>query len=141
VPSGAQSGLKLVHQFTINPGSTYDLIIDFDAQRSVVSTGPPNNPHSYKLKPTLRVAPKAITGSISGTVTNPLDLPVAFALAGTDTVTSSAVDAGNGNFMLAYLPEGAYTVSISDTLGRTASVNNVNVVAGANQDLGTITLQ
>lgn len=141
VPSGAQSGLKLVHQFTIDPGSTYDLIIDFDAQRSIVATGPPNNPTGYKLKPTLRVVPRAITGSVSGTVSNPESLPVVFAIAGTDTVTAAAVNGSSGYFMLAYLPQGAYSVAISDMLGRSGAVSNVNVVAGTDKNVGQITLQ
>jgi len=141
MPSGAQSGLKLVQQFTINAGSTYELVIDFDAQRSIVTTGPPNNPNGYKLKPTLRVVPKAITGSISGTVMNFQNLPVAYALSGLDTVTSADVNSSTGNFMLAFLPPAAYTVAISDTLGLSFQKDNVEVIAGSNTDLGTITLQ
>jgi len=141
VPSGAQSGLKLVHQFTINAGSTYELMIDFDAQRSIVTTGPPNNPTGYKLKPTLRVVPKAITGSISGAVSNPENLPMAYALVAGDTVTSTVVDKSTGHFMLAYLPVGTYTVALNDTIGRAFVKNDVNIVVGADQDLGMITLQ
>jgi len=79
VPSGAKSGLKFGPQFTINAGSSYELVIDFDAGRSIVTTGPPHNPHGYKLKPRIRVTSTAISGSISGVVTNPLNLPTAYA--------------------------------------------------------------
>ncbi|MFQ5824564.1 MAG: DUF4382 domain-containing protein [bacterium] len=140
VPSGAQTGLKLVSEFTINAGSTFELIIDFDAHRSVVTTGPPNNPNGYILKPTIRVEPKAITGSISGTVTNPQNLPLAYAIAGSDTLNSTAVDT-SGAFMLAFLPEDTYIVSIRDTLNQSFEKNDVEVVAGLDNDLGMITLQ
>jgi hypothetical protein len=141
VPSGAQTGLKLVHQFTLNAGSTYELVIDFDANRSIVTLGPPSNPKGYILKPTVRVVPKAITGSISGTITNPRHLPAAYAIAGTDTVTSTTVDENSGEFRLAFLPEGIYTVAIRDTLDLSFTKDGVEVVAGSNQDLGAITLQ
>jgi len=142
VPSGAQTGLKLGPQFTVAAGSTYELVVDFDVNRSVVITGPPQNP-GYKLKPHLRVETLALTGSISGTVTNPEHLPVAYALQEADTVTSTYVDTLSGYFQLSFLPPGTYTVSIEDTLTppQTAVLENVDVTAGADKDLGQITLQ
>ena len=82
VPSGAKTGLKLGYEFTVNAGFTSELIIDFDATRSVVVTGPPDDPNEFILKPTLRVISSAITGSISGTVTNPENIPIAYAIVG-----------------------------------------------------------
>lgn len=141
VPSGAQTGLKLLSDFTVPSGSTFELMIDFDANRSVVTTGTPQNPMGYILKPTVRVEPVALTGSISGTVSNPENAPLAYALAGGDTVTSSAVDVSSGNFMLAFLSEDTYTVSISDTAGATFQQESIEVVAGTDADLGNILLQ
>lgn len=112
VPSGAQSGLKLGLNFTINPGSTYELVLDFDACKSLVTAGPKNDPKGYKLKPHIRVISKAVSGSITGTVTNPNDLPIAYAIQNSDTTTSTSVDILSGFFMLSFLPEGSYTVSI-----------------------------
>ena len=142
VPSGAQTGLKLGPQFTVAAGSTYELVVDFDVNRSVVITGPPQNP-GYKLKPHLRIMSMALSGSISGTVTNPEHLPVAYALQVADTVTSTYVDTLSGYFQLSFLPPGTYTVSIEDTLTppQTAVLENVDVTAGADKDLGQITLQ
>jgi hypothetical protein len=140
-PSCAQSGLKLNAKFDIVAGATYDLVIDFDAERSVVAAGPPGNPKKFILKPTLRVAAMALTGSISGTVTNPADLPVAYAIAGADTITASPVDGTDGSFRLAFLSPGSYTVSISDTLNKAFTQSGVTVTAGKNTPLGQITLQ
>lgn len=141
VPSGAQTGLKLGPEFDVNSGSTYTLMVDFDAHRSVVPLGPPGNPNGYVLKPTIRVVPTSATGSISGTVDNPQDLPMAYAISGGDTLTSAAVDTTSGVFMLTYLTEGSYTVAISDTMGLSFSASSVDVVAGSDQDLGVLTLQ
>jgi len=140
VPSGAKTGLKLGPQFTVADGSTYEMVVDFDANRSVVVTGPPHNPR-YKLKPHLRVATLAISGSISGTVTNPEHLPVAYALQEADTITSTLVDPSSGLFMLSFLPAGSYTVSIEDTLEQSAVREGVTVTAGSDSNLGEITLQ
>ncbi|HET9025445.1 MAG TPA: DUF4382 domain-containing protein [Burkholderiaceae bacterium] len=38
-PSAAQSGLKIIHPFTVQPNTLVDLIIDFDACRSIVALG------------------------------------------------------------------------------------------------------
>lgn len=141
VPSGAQTGLKLGPPFTITEGSTVELMLDFDANRSIITTGPPSAPKSYKLKPRIRLISTAITGSISGTVTNPEHLPLAFAIAGDDTVTSTSVDKNSGAFMLAFLPEVPYTVSIRDTLDQSSEITSVQVVAGLDNDIGTISLQ
>jgi hypothetical protein len=141
VPSGAQSGLKFGLNFTINPGSTYELVLDFDVKKSIVTTGPKNDPKGYKLKPHIRVISKAVSGSISGTVTNPKDVPVAYAIQNSDTTTSTLVDTLSGFFMLSFLPEGSYTVSIEDTLGKVFNQSNVGVIVGKTNNLGDITLQ
>ena len=139
VPSGAQSGLKFGPQFTVQPGTTAELIIDFDVNRSIVVAGPSQDPNKYILKPTIRVIPKALTGSIFATVTNPEHVPVAYAVAQSDTVTSTPVNP-SGSFILAFLPEGLYTVSVQDTLGQSFEVENVAVLAGSENNIGSITL-
>ena len=139
VPSGAQTGLKLTHQFTLESGSTYDLMIDFDASRSIVRTGPPPNP-SYLLKPTIRLVAVATSGSISGSVTIPGNVPVALALSGTDTVSTVFVDTLTGEFQLAFLEEGLYDVVVEDTTGARFDTTGVEVVAGADAELGAIEL-
>lgn len=141
VPSGSASGLKINAKFEVVAGSTYDIVLDFDAARSVVVTGPRANPSGFLLKPVIRALARALTGSISGTVTNPNNLPTAYAIAGADTITSSPVDGSSGAFRLAFLPPGAYTVSIVDTLNQSFSQTNVPATAGADYSLGQVRLQ
>jgi hypothetical protein len=146
VPSGAQTGLKLGPEFDVQAGSTYELVIDFDVHRSIVVTGPKWNPKGYKLKPHLRVTPKAITGSISGTVENPENVPLAYAIqeienmADPDTVTTAVVDTTTGKFFLSFLPEGSYKVSVRDTLDLFYDIENVMVTAGTDNQLASFTL-
>ena len=141
VPSGAQTGLKFGPGFMVMEGSTYELVIDFDAMRSVVTTGPPHNPKGYKLKPHIRLSTTATTGSISGMVSPADSLPEAHAIQNGDTITSSIVDPADGFFRLAFLPAGTYTVFIEDTSGNNYKSENVSVSTGSETDLGNILIE
>ena len=138
VPSGSQSGLKLIHQFTIESGKLYELLLDFNVDKSIVITGNGR----YKLKPTIRVMPIVISGSISGQVL-PLDAqPTIWTVYGTDTVTTYA-DL-QGFFKLMALPAGLYDVNIipADTLMyRDTTITDVQVMANQDTDLGTVILE
>jgi hypothetical protein len=63
-PSAQQSGLKLKHGFDVEDGAEADLVLDFDACRSIVKAG---NSGKYNLKPVLKVMP-LLTGSVTGSV-------------------------------------------------------------------------
>ncbi len=69
VPSGMQSGIKLNVNFDVEPGTTKDVFIDFDAHRSVFVHGAGAS-GQYILRPVVFCYDKLITGSISGTVTD-----------------------------------------------------------------------
>jgi len=134
IPSGT---LKLVHGFDIVAGETTELVVDFDASRSIHEKG---NKGDYQLKPTVRLITKKDTGSIRGVVTNAEHAPVAYAIAGADTINASFIDAIDGGFTLAFLPGGTYTVAISDTLGQSYENSAVESNKGNVTDLGDITL-
>ena len=57
IPSGFQTGVKIVRGFAINANATTELILDFDAMKSVVEAG---NSGKWLLKPTIKVAPITI---------------------------------------------------------------------------------
>src|SRR3546814_20715541 len=57
--------------FTVEPGTLVDLVLDFNACKSVVTTGKGNgNPHAsgYLLKPVVTAAVQVVSGSIDGYV-------------------------------------------------------------------------
>jgi len=64
VPSGLQTGIKIVQGFTIEVGDSTELTLDFDAEKSVIQAG---NNTKWLLKPTIKVL-KTITQSVSGVV-------------------------------------------------------------------------
>jgi hypothetical protein len=141
VPSGSTSGLKFGPEFTVSEGSSYQMVVDFDVHRSIVRMGPRFHPRGYKLKPRIRICPMAITGAISGTITNPEHLPVAYAIQNSDTVTSALPDSTTGYFSLSFLPEGSYLISVRDTLNQSFEQSDILVTPGKRNDLGSITLQ
>ena len=74
IPSGFQTGVKIVQGFTISPSQTTELILDFNASESVVVAG---NSGQWLLKPTVKVLNTKECSIINGTVsdgeTNVLD--------------------------------------------------------------------
>jgi hypothetical protein len=52
VPSGAQTGLKFPHNFRVEDGKTYRLVIDFDAAKSIKKLGQMDE---YLLEPVIIV--------------------------------------------------------------------------------------
>ena len=129
--------LKFVKGFDLTDGIETKLIVDFDAARSIHQTG--ND--QYKLQPTIRVITEDQSGAITGTVTNPENVPVAYAIAESDTVTSSFVNIETGSFKLAFLPENTYTVAVTDTLNQTSVNESIVVTVGNITALGDITLE
>lgn len=123
-PSAQQSGLKLnIHQ-DANEGILYQLVLDFDAARSIVRTG--NG--KYILKPTIRTTLRAAGGSIKGYVL-PNSFPTAvFAIQGADTVAGTFTMSGAylirglnaGSYNLAFVPgDSTYTIQTRNGIGVT----------------------
>jgi len=67
IPSGINTGIKLIHPFTVGNGEIKELVLDFDACRSVVKAG---NSGKYILKPTIKVIELEDKVDIYGTVTD-----------------------------------------------------------------------
>jgi len=74
IPSGAETGLKLVSGFTVGVGATMAFTIDFDLRKSVVqppgqsADTPMCDGQAYLLKPALRVVNNLEVGTITGTI-------------------------------------------------------------------------
>ena len=66
IPSGSESGLKLVRGFVIAAGGRTDFTIDFDLRQSIVA--PPGQAPNYFLKPVLRLINNLQVGTLAGSV-------------------------------------------------------------------------
>jgi hypothetical protein len=109
-PSAQQSGLKLQVHFDVVANQVIDLVLDFDACKSVVKAG---NSGNYNLKPVVSVTPK-FTTSLQGFVatTLPLTQTTVSAQQGGVVLRSTSPDA-TGKFNLAFLPNGNYDIVIT----------------------------
>ena len=137
IPSGSASGLKIGNGFTIEEGKVVELVIDFDAARSIHQLGQSD---VYQLRPVLRLAVAEASGSITGTVDTPQPGLLASATQGTEIVASTAVDEITGDFTLAFLSAGTYTVTIVDSEENLLYSQPAEVTSGGTNELGTITL-
>ena len=125
-PSAVQSGIKLVNQFDVASGQRVDLLLDFDACKSIVKRG--NG--TYALKPVIKVIPFVLNG-INGFV----DL----ALLGSNVmvtaqqngviVQSTAPNAQTGEFFLARLAPGNYDFVVTANGRATAVIATVPVAS------------
>jgi len=73
IPSGLQTGIKIVNGFDINANETTELILDFDASRSVVMAG---NSGQWLLKPTIKVLETDNYSIIRGNIADISDIPL-----------------------------------------------------------------
>ena len=117
VPSGAQSGLKLIRPFKIVASEKTTLYLDFDANKSVVQA----NNEQYKLNPTIKILTEfPHSQGIKGHVYNADDsTPEVPALVDEATVTAyqdgkeikSHITDEDGYFELS-LPAGTYSLEV-----------------------------
>lgn len=135
-PSGQQSGFKLKANFNVADGQVADMVLDFDACKSIVKAG---NSGNYNLKPVVAVI-KRLTTEIVGYVDPALASSVVVSTRDPDNNLRATVpNATTGKFVLAYLPENTnYTVVVAGQNLTTAAVTGVPVsVATGSTTLNT----
>jgi hypothetical protein len=143
IPSGAETGLKLVRGFTMPAGGRADFTIDFVLDKSIIM--PPGQAPDYMMKPVLRITDNMQVGVIAGAfaVNTLAGLPACTGKApsvylytgsgiapddifnplngGTDTapavdplVTATAsLASGVYSYRIGYVPVGTYTVAFT----------------------------
>jgi hypothetical protein len=137
VPSGQQTGIKLNVDAEIIAGITYTLLLDFDAQRSVVQQGATG---SYALQPVIRAMNEALTGNITGSVEPAVDGAWVRALSDGEVVAATQT-VESGAFTLVGVSDGFYTVTINAGGSfEPFEQPDVEVKIGQVTDLGTIEL-
>lgn len=130
VPSGSTSGYKIKGDFEIMADGMTELVLDVDLRKALVKRG--NG--EFNLRPTARLITKTTTGTIKGAVDEGnmqnADKVVVYAyLEGTfedsemaepaegssrfENSINSAVADANGNFTLAFMPEGNYELIVA----------------------------
>jgi hypothetical protein len=138
-PSGQTSGLKLQINQELKADVTYEILLDFDAAKSIVPRG---NTGLYNLKPVIRTNTLAIKGGIRGKVTPAEAKPGILVLtAANDTVAGGFTDAATGDFIIKGISAGTYNVEFTSAAPyklketRTVTVTNDNIT-----DMGQVSL-
>lgn len=142
-PSAQQSGLKLKHAFDVAADQTVDLVLDFDACRSIVKAG---NTGNYLLKPVLTAIPVVTSGTIAGSL-GAAGSGAVVSVQGVDdaglpvVVKSTTADA-SGSFKLApvKVASTSYQLVIQRTGAATQVVSGVPVTAAATTTIPSIAL-
>lgn len=135
VPSGFETGLKLVSGFTVPSSGVVDYTIDFDLRKAI--TCPPGQAPACILKPTERLVDNTAVGNIqgvvdnslvpsgcvpgvylySGTVTSPEDMDSSASSSDTNQPQASKVPVANSQppyyYQFTFLPPGPYTVAFT----------------------------
>lgn len=116
-PSAVQSGIKLINEFDVASGQRVDLVLDFDALKSVVARG--NG--TFLLKPVIKVVPTQLNG-IDGFVDTAILVDnVLVSAQSNGNVMCSTAPNPQGEFFLSRLAPGNYDVVITAN-GRTTMV-------------------
>ncbi|WP_084362732.1 DUF4382 domain-containing protein [Roseivirga echinicomitans] len=131
VPSGSTSGYKIMGDFDVMANSMTELVLDVDLRKALVKKG--NG--EFNLRPTARLIAKSTAGMIKGVVDEDnmqdADKVVVYAyLEGTfddsemneptegnsrfeNSINSAVASNLNGNFTLAFMPEGDYELIVA----------------------------
>ena len=161
IPSGAQTGLKLVQGFTMTANQVANFTVDFMLQQSI--TAPPGltsggGTQDYILKPALRLINNVQAGTISGTValstlqsnsaclagysgSGPLPNAQVDIFSGTVTPSSSLTpvvepeialsSSGSYSYDQPFLLTGAYTVAVACTSTSSTGTSTVTFIPAA----------
>ncbi len=126
-PSALQSGIKLINEFDVPSGQRVDLMIDFNACKSIVKRSNGN----YALKPVIKVIPFMLNG-IRGYIDPALyGRNVLVTAQQSGNVIQSTTPGNNGAFFLTRLVPGNYDVAITADGYTTAVIANVPIASVA----------
>lgn len=144
-PSGQQSGLKtkLGGVIDVPPGKVLDVVLDFDACKSVVKRG---NSGQYNLKPVIEAIPLLsdaglrVIGYVDPALVGPATaVSVQTAASGVPPVLVKAtIPAADGRFVLRPVPEGTYTLVVTAPSFATAVMTGVPVTAPVPTTVSTL---
>jgi hypothetical protein len=134
IPSGDETGLKLVRGFTVGVGATSDFTIDFDLRKSIVAPPGQATPvntcgnQAFLLKPALRIVDNLQVGMVSGSVDG--------GLIGTACASPNAAPYPGNVYLFGPVPDGE-TLVPDDYDGVVDDDNGDDPIASARVDKDT----
>jgi hypothetical protein len=129
-PSALQSGIKLNGQFDVVAGEQAEIVLDFDACKSVLTRG--NG--KYALKPVIKLLPSTANGITGFVSTAQLGAGVAVSAQQGGVIISATVpDPSTGEFFLARLAPGNYDVVLTGANSATSVIATVPVATSSSK--------
>ncbi len=127
-PSAVQSGVKMNVDINVAANQMVDVVIDFNACKSVVTAGASG---MYLLKPVLTVTPQYISGILGYVAPALANGNTSVSLQdNTGTVVKATVPDSTGKFLLQPVAPGTYTLVVTAPNTATAVVTGVVVADG-----------
>jgi hypothetical protein len=139
-PSATQSGYKIIQPFTVQPNTLVDLVLDFNACKSIVRRG--NG--TYSVKPVVTATPTVVSGTVAGYVAPSEAGATVYAEQNGQVIRGTTADS-TGQFVLTPLIQsstnGSYDIVIVDNTmpngHATGIVRSVPVTASVTTTVST----
>jgi hypothetical protein len=142
VPSGTNTGFKIVENFTVEDKQTLELVLDFDASRSVIQAG---SSGQWLLKPTVKIGNLEDASIVKGRVTNGANGAVSNVIVSAQIydatqadekdkvlIEASTITDADGNYAL-FLKAGTYNI-VATAEDRTPDFEKKTTLAGVIYD-------
>ncbi|MGY4827790.1 DUF4382 domain-containing protein [Sphaerotilaceae bacterium SBD11-9] len=123
-PSAQQSGLKMNVDIDVAANQLADLVLDFDACKSIVRAG---NSGKYLLKPVISVIPRFVSGVLGYVDPTVPDAVVSLQQGG--AIVKATLPDLSGRFLLQPVAPGSYTLVVTAAGRTTTAITGVPVVA------------
>lgn len=135
--NGGMTEIPLELEMDLEQGIAYDLILDFDLEKSIRVLS--ESPLVLELDPKLSAVSGIGTGDLKGSISPTTLRPALYAITSGDSVTTHINSSGSFLFRL---PAGIYTVYVDpkDERYQAGIIRNVEVIAGKSTDLSSITI-
>jgi len=135
--NGGMTEIPLELKMDLEQGIAYDLILDFDLEKSIRVLS--ESPLVLELDPKLSAVSGIGTGDLKGSISPTTLRPALYAITSGDSVNTHTNYSGSFLFRL---PAGIYTVYVDpkDERYQAGIIRNVEVIAGKSTDLSSITI-
>ncbi|OHD20273.1 MAG: hypothetical protein A2086_05780 [Spirochaetes bacterium GWD1_27_9] len=138
----ASNTIKLVKPFTLTNGITTELIVDFDANHSIIKTGSTPSQYSYTITPVTRLAFVNTTGAFKGSVTPIVGktITVTAYQDGLSIPYAGTICDASGDWMIGYLEAGTYDLKV-ETTDATVDIQDKLINVGEITTISNVTIQ
>ncbi len=133
LPSENRAGLKVEINEYLEKDITYNLILDFDVDHSILRN---QNTGDYTLKPIIRGNLENKSGAIKGKINPAGEKYEVYVVRASDTIKT--LSNRKGEFLLRALDPGIYDLNVPNDSGIDLTIEEISIRAGEVKDLGDL---